>query len=180
MVEVIKRSPQSILREWLTREIEGLPHVSVGDLLPIARKEFAKNEEFQKAIVDYTLPVLVEDVLRGVMSRNRKFTQTGRSYTTPEEIERLIKERLAHWYENSQSSVHAPILKMTAPELEYAIVQRRKRAATEIARAAFMEELREGLPDEETRVEDAYSHEELAAIYSKHFSKEDEDDNNGT
>jgi hypothetical protein len=167
--EVVTRSPQSLIREWLAREISGSPQVSLGDLLPLARERFGNDSEFREALIAFSLPMLVDTALQQVMLGNRRFTKTGVAYTTPEEIERLKNVQLAQWYESASYSVHAPILRMTAPELDYAIGQRHKRAATELQRAAFLQELRDGLPDDETRVEDHYSDEQLAAIYSKHF-----------
>jgi hypothetical protein len=174
MVDVVPRTPQSILREWVQREINGVSRVALGDLLPLARQRFAKDKEFQQAVVNYSLPGLVEDALRQAMHGNRRFTRTGFSYTTPEEVDNLVKNKLAHWLENSSSSVHAPILRMVRPELDYAIEQRRKRATSELQVASFMQELRDGLPDDTTQPIDFYSKEDLARIYTKHFSREEQ------
>ena len=169
--EFVPRSPRTMLREWITEQIEGDDaEVSAVGLLPLAEERFANDSEFRAALFRLALVELLPDVLRQLLNGKRGYARLGAVYVASAEMNKLVMKRLRSWYENGHNSTHVPLLRMTCDDFDYALEQRRAQVQGHLTAIAFLEELRSGLPTG-TTVSEFYVESDLARIYARHYGK---------
>lgn len=170
----IARSPGAMVREWIRAAIEGRDEVSATDLIPAAELRFLDDPEFWNGVAMYLLPALVSDELVSVLSQKRGVSKYGRFYMSDDKFEEAVasmRKRLSGWYENSLDSTHKVMLRMRKPELVYAINGRQTQVNGHVQAISFMEELAEGLPDDDVTVEEFYTDEALTNIYNRYYGE---------
>lgn len=156
------------LRQWIKGQVETGDEFRMPDIAKAAVAEFEGDDEFCRQFVrDHLYSVAYDAVQMTVaLTRGKGFKRVGDLLVNQQGIEerrKQLRSRWASWLEHSRGrTIRLP--QMTRLDLIEAARERRGRAAEEVNRARFLEELAAKLEDGQT-VGDRFSTDDIQVLW---------------
>lgn len=156
------RTTRQIVRAFLADALDGEDRIDTLDLILRARQHFDHDNEFQQALLDEALAVLVSTELEALVRnlRDSRLADTG---------DARAKEIAAKMFEHVGGTMRKSLLAMTRPDLRYAANEREHQAVGLLKWARFERALAKGLRDDTTTVDERYSDDAFDTIWREHF-----------
>jgi hypothetical protein len=160
-----------ILREFVRPAVAEAAEggdVDIAEIVELAERHFAGDEELMTAAVRDAIRAIVPDIVRMVVKRTPDLVPVERGAISGKRLEKTSRERLASMFESLGDGHYRSVLTMRGPELDAVIADRESQVAGQVRQITVLKALRQALPNDTTPVSKIPAS-KLNAILSSYF-----------
>jgi hypothetical protein len=163
-------------RQLVDRAVDNPERVAISDIVAEVEKKFMGDQSFVTSLALMNVREVVQAAVREGVAETRgpaRRVIVRNAITTPleqvRESQQLMAALALRWgrFREWNGFVHIKLPAMTRQDLLAAASIRRERATREMAYAIFFERLAEKLPDDDKRLSEVVSYEEIERTYAE-------------